>query len=45
MKSFHSPKTEIRQSGIQGAGSFAIEPIKKGEIIAIKSGIIRAAEL
>lgn len=40
-KSYRSPKTEVRErSKIQGKGVFAQEPIKKGEIVAIKGGHI-----
>ena len=40
-KSYRSPKTEVKESSmIQGKGLFAKEFIKKGEIIAIKSGHI-----
>lgn len=39
VKSFRSPKTEVSESSrIRGRGLFARELIKKGEIIAIKSG-------
>ena len=40
MKSYLSPKTEIKQSKIEGRGLFAAKPIKKGEIIGIKWGYI-----
>ncbi len=40
MKSFRSPKTEIRESKSQGHGLFSIKKIKKDEIIAIRSGHI-----
>lgn len=41
LKSYRSPKVEVREnSKIQGKGIFAKEPIRKGEIIAIKGGHI-----
>ncbi|MBI2128768.1 SET domain-containing protein-lysine N-methyltransferase [Candidatus Woesearchaeota archaeon] len=41
MKSYRSPKTEVRESSmIQGRGLFAKGLIKKDEIIAIKNGYI-----
>ena len=36
--SYRSPKTAIRSSPIHGRGLFAIRPITKGEIVAIKGG-------
>jgi len=36
--SYSSPKTEVRDSKIDGKGLFATQKIFKGEIIAIKSG-------
>lgn len=44
VESFRSNKTEVRKSGIQGKGLFAINPIKKGEIVAIKVGHIFTLE-
>ena len=38
--SYFSPKTAVKDSSIQGRGLFAIEPIKKGEIVAVKGGYI-----
>lgn len=38
--SYHSPKTEVRESSIDRQGLFATEPIKKGEIVVIRSGHI-----
>ncbi len=38
--SYHSIKTEVRRSAIEGRGIFAIERIEKGEIVAIKGGHI-----
>jgi len=38
--SFLSPKTEVRDSTIQGRGLFARKEIVKGEIVAIKGGHI-----
>ena len=40
IKSFISPKIEVRISNISGCGMFAKEPIKKGEIVFIKGGHI-----
>ena len=40
MKSYLSPKTEIKQSNIEGKGLFAAKLIRKGEIIGIKGGYI-----
>ena len=40
MKSYTSPKTEIRKSEKQGKGFFAIANIKKDELVAIRSGHI-----
>jgi len=42
--SFRSPKTEVRQSPIQGKGLFAREPIAAGEIVAVKGGHVLTAE-
>jgi SET domain-containing protein len=36
----HSPKTEVRESAIEGRGIFAIEKIEKGEVVTIKGGHI-----
>ena len=44
LKSYKSPKTEVRESAINGIGRFAIEHINKGEIVVIKSGHIVSAE-
>jgi len=44
IKSYRSPKTEIRDSKIHEKGLFARESIKKGEIIAIKGGQIMTLE-
>jgi len=38
--SYRSPKTEVRESPIHGHGLFAIAPIAKDEIVAIKGGHI-----
>jgi uncharacterized protein len=40
IKSYKSPKTEIKPSSIEGKGMFAKEEIKKGEVVFIKSGHI-----
>ncbi len=38
IKSIVSPKTEIRETSLNGKGTFAKEDIKKGEMIFIKGG-------
>ena len=38
--SYLSPKTAVRDSPIHGRGLFAAEPIRKGEIVAVKGGSI-----
>src|SRR5712691_8062265 len=38
--SYLSPKTAVQESPIEGRGLFAVEPIRKGEIVAIKGGYI-----
>ena len=38
--SYISPKAVVKQSAIQGRGLFALEAIKKGEIVCIKGGHI-----
>ena len=38
--SYRSPKTEVRESPIHGHGLFAIAPITKDEIVAVKGGHI-----
>lgn len=38
VQSYVSPKAKTMKSQIEGAGLFAIEEIKKGEIVAIKGG-------
>ena len=41
LASYISPKAEKgRPSGIAGRGLFAVEPIRRGEIVAIKGGHI-----
>jgi len=44
IKSYKSPKTEVRESKVGGKGLFAKEDIKKGEVIFIKSGQILSLE-
>jgi len=34
------PKIEKRSSGIEGTGLFAVEPIRKGELVVVKGGHI-----
>jgi uncharacterized protein len=38
--SYLSPKTTVQESPIEGRGLFAVAPIQKGEIVAIKGGYI-----
>jgi uncharacterized protein len=38
--SYLSPKAAVKASPIQGRGLFAVEPIRKGEIVCIKGGSI-----
>jgi uncharacterized protein len=38
--SYLSPKTRVKNSPIQGKGLFAIEAIRKGEVVAVKGGHI-----
>ena len=38
--SYLSPKTAMHASPIEGRGLFAVEPIRKGEIVAIEGGYI-----
>ena len=38
--SYRSPKTEVRPSAIHGKGLFAIAPIARNEIVAVKGGHI-----
>jgi SET domain-containing protein len=38
--SYRSPKTEVRESPIQGKGLFAKQAIAAGEIVAVKGGYI-----
>ena len=38
--SYISPKAAVKESSIQGRGLFAIESIKRGEIVCIKGGHI-----
>jgi SET domain-containing protein len=42
--SYLSPKTEIRESAIHGHGLFAIAPIARGEVVAVKGGHIVSRE-
>ena len=37
---YRSPKTEVRESPIQGRGLFAREPLAAGEIVAVKGGYV-----
>ncbi|MGE0826879.1 MAG: SET domain-containing protein [Candidatus Binatia bacterium] len=41
---YRSPKTAVRTSPIHGKGLFAVEPIHKGEIVAVKGGTILTAQ-
>lgn len=38
VSSYRSPKTAVRQSQAHGRGLYAIAPIRRGEIVAIKGG-------
>jgi uncharacterized protein len=38
--SYRSPKTRVRDSDVEGRGLFAVEPVAKDEIVAIKGGHI-----
>jgi len=38
--SYISPKAAVKESSIHGRGLFAIEPIRKGEIVCVKGGHI-----
>lgn len=38
--SYISPKAVVKQSSIHGRGLFALEPIMRGEIVAIKGGYV-----
>ena len=42
--SYRSPKTEVRESPIEGRGLFATGAIEAGEIVAVKGGFILPAE-
>ena len=37
---YRAPKTEVRESPIEGKGLFASEPIAAGEVVAVKGGHI-----
>lgn len=46
IKSVYSPKVEIRDKSLNGKGTFAIEDIKKGEVVYIRGGhILKLDEL
>ena len=38
--SYRSPKAEVRPSSIHGNGLFAAQPIRVGEIVAVKGGYV-----
>jgi SET domain-containing protein len=40
---YRSPKTDVRPSPIHGKGLFAVRPIAKGEIVAVKGGHVLTA--
>lgn len=40
MRSYYSPKVAVRGSDLHGRGTFALEPIDRGEIICIRIGPI-----
>jgi SET domain-containing protein len=37
---YRSPRTDVRASAIQGRGLFAREPIRRGELVAMKGGYV-----
>ena|SRR5262245_3918197 len=37
---YRSPKTEVRPSPIEGQGLFARQPIRRGELVAVKGGYV-----
>jgi len=37
---YRSPKTEVKESAIQGLGLFARAPIARGEMVAVKGGYV-----
>jgi SET domain-containing protein len=39
-RSYRSPKTRVRPSPIHGRGLFAVRPIRRGEVVAVKGGHI-----
>jgi SET domain-containing protein len=40
---YRSPKTEVRESPIEGRGLFTRQPIARGEIVAVKGGHVLTA--
>ena len=42
--SYLSPKTTVKDSPIHGRGLFAAEPIKKGDIVAVKGGSVMSRQ-
>ncbi len=42
--SYLTPKAEVRPAGISGAGSFAVEPICEGEVLAAFGGWVADAD-
>ncbi len=38
MRSYRTPKVELRASGKHGVGAFAIAPIERDEVVGIRSG-------
>ena len=44
MKTYRSPKVEVRSESLSGRGVIAIEDIKQDEIVAIKSGHLVTGE-
>jgi hypothetical protein len=40
IRSWRSPKIEVRDGAVAGLGVFAVEPISAGEIVAVKAGHI-----
>ncbi len=39
-RSYRSPKTRVRPSPIHGHGLFAVRPLRRGEVVAVKGGHI-----
>ncbi len=44
IRSYRSPKIEVRSEGLEGRGVFATEKIEQGEVVAVKAGHIVTAD-